>query len=319
MSTIETLIAALEQHDEARALELIAQGVPLSVQHLQDAIMHGAPEAVVQIAKALPAVTFMQMRTTHWFVSQRQQCEIGTRPLLQGEINTIRDAVEELAGRALVARHVESDPCWLLDSVYEAIKALRSNAAARAIVDRFPQLRDGLLLRAVTQDNQRIAQLMLDAGASADPTDGGRLPDKAPLGTRQIDATKRGYDPLPLHNVRTLGMFELLVAHGADPLAPRRSRTALHGLMASFSAGDYVGHWGKVRVTHGKEIFSRLAQLGVDFAQGFAGRSVMQLAAGLPEALRAHIGELRGAAPAPTSGSSVVSLPSSRPAAMAMA
>jgi hypothetical protein len=306
-----SLSEALASHDESSALALLDAGVQVTVNLVAQAIVDGAPEAVRRMAAAITQVSFAEMNHLHQLIRERQQCDIGTLPLTQYDITKMRTAVEDLSGRALTAQVGETDARWLLDGVWKHASVLRSDVAAEQILRRFDRLQPALLRRAIDYDNLRIAKILLKIGVWADPTNGGYSEVVVPYGDQGTsEVVKRGYEPLPIHNVRSLSALNLLVEYGADPKVVINGRTVAHAVVVRLLVGARSFLYENARVHHGKEIFSALAQMGVDLSLPFFGHSLNDMAASLPEELRLHIERLCATKPGAVvaSGASVVSM-----------
>ena len=188
---------------------------------------------------------------------------------------------------------------------------LRSDVAVEQILRRFEKLQPALLRRAIDFDNLRIATILLNCGVLADPTGGGYSEVVVPYGDQGTsEVVKRGYEPLPIHNVRSLAALKLLVSHGADPRVVINGRTLAHAVIVRLLVGARTFSYERSQVHHGKEIFSALAEMGVDLNLPLFGYSLNEMAARLPQALRLYIEQLCAQQPGASiaSGASVVSM-----------
>jgi hypothetical protein len=132
-----------------------------------------------------------------------------------------------------------------------------------------------------------LVQAAVESGGRVDALDN----DIKKNGSTRLELVKhfRNSSPYLLHNVSNAEVLQYLLDQGSDISVKWEKGGVLH--YAIYSLANNLGSDESVR--EGGKIFSILERSGVDFAESFNGRTVMQVAAKLPEPLKRLLSSIR--------------------------
>lgn len=288
-----SLLNRVLKSDEPRfALELIDRGAEVRDESLSDAILSFDLDVVRRFASQIKTISFDQLIKLRVEFDRDSTDRNSTNSPLTGRqlgsyFADVWNILDEVVGRCLSLDGLQLSRRSNYALLADVLSWMQSRSAIKSILQRNPHVVDSVLYFGCRNGSLHLVQAAVESGGRVDTSE----TDLKKSGSTRMEFASyfRNSSPYLLHNVSNAEVLQYLLDQGSDISVKWDKGGVLH--YAIYSLANNLGSDESIR--EGEKIFTILERGGVDFAESFNGRTVMQVAAKLPEPLKRLLTSIR--------------------------